>query len=292
MSTQESISSGRGLPVAVGVTDHELSILEYAAAEADRVGSALKLVHAYTVPPSSFGPMYGYDIPAAFRLDGQDILRQAKSYLRTGGAESHVKCVLTRGMPPSVLELESKTARLMVVGQDPIKPWYFRLYEGRSAHHLADYSHCPVVIVPRDWHDTEGRNQIVAFVDDLESAKSILGYAFDTAAARGVPLKIVHVAAENPHEYERWHATKDIVDEFTSCYPYVSVTMVVDHGNRQRFARSAAHDAALLVLGQPHASRPMRLVSHSLARAVISRAACPVAVVPVRRRSEKSDGAG
>lgn len=274
----------REFPVAVGVTDHEFSVLEYAAAEAGRAGADLRLVHAYTVPPNALGSPYGYDIPAAFRLDGQDILRQAESHVRTHGEIGHVKCVLSRGVPPDVLERESKTARLMVIGQDPIKPWYFRLYEGRSAHHLAEYSHCPVVIVPRDWHEVQGREQIVVFVDGPQSARPILGFAFDAAVARDAPLKIVHVAAEDPFDYERWHSTKDVVDELTETYRGVAVTTVVDHGSRQHIAMVAAHDAALLVLGQPHVAHPIRLVSHSLARSVAARAACPVAVVPVQRR--------
>lgn len=275
------MTAGRELPVAVGVTDHEYSVLEYAAAETERLGTDLRLVHAYTVPPNALGSPYGYDIPAAFRLDGQDILRQAESHVRTHGGLGHVKCVLSRGVAPNVLERESKTARLMVIGQDPIKPWYFRLYEGRSAHHLAEYSHCPVVIVPRDWHEEQGREQIVAFVDGPQSARSILGYAFDTAAARNAPLKIVHVADEDPCDHERWQSTKDAVDELTEKYRAVSVTTVLDHGRRQHIAMVAAQRAALLVLGQPHAVQPITLASHSLARAVIARAACPVAVVPV-----------
>ncbi|MDR7085222.1 nucleotide-binding universal stress UspA family protein [Aeromicrobium panaciterrae] len=278
------MKTGRELPVAVGVTDHEFSVLEYAAAEAERLGADLRLVHAYTVPPNALGSPYGYDIPAAFRLDGQDILRQAKSHVRTHGGPGHVKCVLSRGVPPNVLERESKTARLMVIGQDPIKPWYFRLYEGRSAHHLAEYSHCPVVIVPRDWHEVQGREQIVAFVDGPQSARAILTFAFDAAVTRDAPVKIVHVAAEDPYDYERWHSTKDVVEEWAETYRDVPVTMVVDHGSRQHVAMVAAQDAALLVLGQPHTVQPIRLASHSLARAVIARAACPVAVVPVQHR--------
>lgn len=272
-------------PVAVGVTDHEVAVLEYAAAEADRAGCQLRLVHAYSVPPTAMDVAYGYDIPAAFRLEGEQLLREAKSYVGTGMDRRHIKCVLSQGIAPDVLQRESKTARVMVVGQDPPKPWYFRLYEGRSAHHLAEYSHCPVVIVPRNWAETPELNQVVVFVDGPDTARPILEFALMAASDRGASLKVVHIADEDPLGYERWHATKDVVDELPSAYRDVDVQMVVDHGNRPKVVLEAARDASLVVVGQPHVEHRFRPVSHSLARAVISRAACPVAVVPVGHKA-------
>lgn len=277
------MTSKSQFPVAVGVTDHETAILEYAAVEAGRADCRLRLVHAYAVPPSAMGTSYGYDIPAEFRRDGEQVLREAEALVADTIDKKHVNCVLSQGVPPTVLERESRSARLMVIGQDPPKPWYFRLYEGRSAHHLAEYSHCPVVIVPRTWVEVPRRDQVVAFVDGPRAAHSILEYAFSTAASRGAPLKIVHVAEDDPIGYERWHATKDVVDAWATAYPDVHLTMVVDHGSRQRIVVDAAKAAALVVLGQPHVELAARVFAHSLARAVITRAACPVAVVPIRR---------
>lgn len=270
------------LPVAVGVADHETAVLDYAAAEADRLGCGLELVHAYSVPPHAFGELYGYDFPATYRMDGEEVLRRAQDRVVAEHADQDVTCVLTRGVPPGVLERASRSARLMVIGQDPVKPWYFRLYEGLSAHHLATHARCPVVIVPEDWRERATHPQVVALVDEAVPAHAILRFAFDTASARRSPVRIVHVTDGGAADDDRWHATQEVLDAWCARYADVRVEIVADVGDRRQLAVEAALGAALVVVGQPIATRPGSALTHSVAQALIARASCPVAVVPPR----------
>ena len=89
--------------VAVGIADKQPAVLDYARTEAERAGCGITLVHAYSVPSVAMGPMYGVEVPEAFRAAGQDILAEALDYLTKNGVTSPVECVLTRGHAPSVL---------------------------------------------------------------------------------------------------------------------------------------------------------------------------------------------
>ncbi|MRK00260.1 hypothetical protein GEV27_01875 [Aeromicrobium sp. S22] len=231
-------------PVSAGIgPDEAPGVLRYATMEAARRGATLRLVHAYTVPPATVGAMYGYDFPASFREAGQQLLDRSAAIVSHLEPDVRVEQVLVRGTPARTMEDESRLAQLVVVGGDTDKPLLMRLYEGRTASHLARNAHCPAVIVPADWSATPVGGDVLVLVDHHQPPDEA---TIDFAAAHARRLRCE--------------------------------VIVVDIGPR---ARQVVHDAAatdesgLVVVGRD--SHPGR--SH-LAHLLDAPTSCPIAVVP------------
>lgn len=179
-------------PVVVGVADDQLTILDYAAREAIRAGSGLRLVHAYAVPPAPPGPIAGVDIAASYRAGGQDVLDAAVRHLEQTHKGLVVECVLTRGHTQDVLERESADARLMIIGPAARKPWYVKMFEGEVTHHLVEHAVCPVLVVPSQWPEARDGDPVVVLVGGDTPAPKALEFAHKMAQSRGVELRVVH----------------------------------------------------------------------------------------------------
>lgn len=179
-------------PVAVGVADDQLSILDYAAREAVRSGCGLRLVRAYVVPPAPPGPIAGVDIAASYRAGGQDVLDAAVRHLEQNHPGLVIECVLTRGHTQEILEQESADARLMIIGPAARKPWYVKMFEGEVTHHLVRRAGCPVLVVPAQWPLERDVLPVVVLVGGDTPAPSALEFGHKTAQARGVELRVVH----------------------------------------------------------------------------------------------------
>lgn len=274
-------------PIAVGVASKQPAILEYAIREAEQTGCGVRVVHAYSVPPSAMGALYGLDVDEAYRAGGQDVLDEAAAFLSQSGTAAPVETVLTRGYAPSVLGAESAAARVMVIGPDDAKPWYIRLFEGRTARHLAAHGSCPVVVVPDTWdpcHDDNG--PIVVVVDGAGSAEGPLAYAFEIAEVRGADLKVLHVASPDEGAYEpQWEAVRMVVDSWFARHPDVRGTSEAVKGDIRETAVEASEGAALLIVGRPHERRIADLLMDLLAQEILAESGCPVAVVPGDYRS-------
>lgn len=178
-------------PITVAVADDHLSILDFAAREAIRAGCGLRLVRAYAVPPAPPVPIAGIDIPASYRAGGQDVLDAAALHVEQTYPHQQVECVLTKGHTPSVLEEESHDAWLMVIGPAARKPWYVKMFEGEVTHHLVERAACPVVVVPKDWHEPLDA-PVVVVVDGGVPSQSALQFGHEMAQARGAELRVVH----------------------------------------------------------------------------------------------------
>ncbi|WP_159540963.1 universal stress protein [Aeromicrobium sp. 9AM] len=278
-------TTARDLPVVAGVADKQPTVLDYARREAERAGCGLKLVHAYTVPPSAMGSIYSLDIPEAFRAGGQEILDEAVRHLENEGCTSPIETVLTRGYAPSVLEAESGSARQMIIGPDESKPWYIRMFEGKVAHELVERGECPVIVVPDSWRPTSHAAPVVVMVDGETSAHGPLKFAFDAASARGAELRVLHVTppADGLADSE-WEAIRRVVDSWFDHHPQVRGGSQEVASDVREAALRAAEGAGILVLGRPHDRRLSNLLMDSLAQEILSEAGSPVAVVPAEYR--------
>ena len=275
-----------GLRVAVGIAaGQRTTVLDYASREAESAGCGIKIVHAYTVPPSAMGPIYGLDVSEAYRAAGQKVLAAAMRHLSETANTAPVECVLTRGFAPSVLEFESRSSRLMIIGPDESKPWYIRLFEGKSARHLAEHAECPIVVVPDTWEESRDTAPIVVMVDGETTAHGPLSFGFQIASARHVELQVLHVAADTRKDLDTlWQAIRRVVDSWYDAHPDVPGRSQVVTGEVHEQAIRAANGAGLLVLGRPHERRVTSVLMDSLAQEIISGSDCPVAVVPAGYR--------
>jgi nucleotide-binding universal stress UspA family protein len=273
------------LPVVVGIADKQPTVLEYARQEAERVGCGIRLVHAYTVPPSAMGAMYSIDVPEAYRQGGQEILDEAVKHLKESGTTTPIERVLTRGYAPSVLEPESRSARVLIIGPDESKPWYIRMFEGKVARQLVEHAECPVVVVPDSWHSTDDAAPVIVMVDGETSAHGPLKFAFDTASARQAELRVLHVTPPMDGLVDsEWGAIRRVVDSWFDRHPQVRGGSQEVQGEVRDSALRAADGAGLLILGRPHERRLSNLLMDSLAQEIIAEAGSPVAVVPAAYR--------
>ncbi|MET0467305.1 MAG: universal stress protein [Aeromicrobium sp.] len=272
--------------VLVGVADGDhRAVLEYARCEAERTGSGLTLVHAYTVPPSAMGWMYGLDIPEAYRAGGHDVLLEAVRRLTRDGLTTRIDTVLTRGFAPAVLESASRRAWVVVIGTDGSKPWFLRLTEGSVARRLVERAECPVVVVPGGWTSSRPVSPVVAMVDDVDTAYAPLAYAFEAATVRPADLQVIHVAdPRDRRPDDDWVAVQHVVDAWFDRHPEVLGSCRRVEGEPYPAALAAAHGAGLLVIGRPRDRRLPSLLVQSLAQEIIAVSECPVAVTPLGYR--------
>jgi nucleotide-binding universal stress UspA family protein len=191
------------------------------------------------------------------------------------------------GDPAGVLIDASRRADLLVVGRN-----------GGGVESLvsavAGHAHCPVIVVTPD----EGvpRGPVLAAVDASAMAESVLEYAFDEAARRGVRLQAVHVWSGVPQTaigtvdefaYHTGAAGADAdrllaeaLAGWADRYPDVAVErMPVPDASVERAIAALSVDASLLVIGARSHDRYSGLLLGSVTRAVLSLAGCPVMVV-------------
>jgi nucleotide-binding universal stress UspA family protein len=268
--------------VVVGVADgNHPAVLDYARCEAERTGTGLTLVHAYSVPPSAMGWMYGLDIPEAYRAGGHDVLVEAVRRLTRDGLTSRIDTVLIRGFAPAVLESASRSGWVVVIGTDGSKPWFLRLTEGSVARRLVERADCPVVVVPDGWTTARASSPVVAMVDDVDTAYAPLAYAFEAATARRADLQVLHVAdPRDRRSDDDWLVVRRVVDAWFDRHPDVLGSCRQVEGEPYPAALAAAHGAGLLVLGRPRDRHLPSLLVQSLAQEIIAVSECPVAVTP------------
>ncbi|GAA4098778.1 universal stress protein [Nocardioides kongjuensis] len=157
-------------------------------------------------------------------------------------------------------------------------------------------SYCPVVVCRPRAEEHRGKGVLVG-VDGTESSLAVLDFAFTQASLRGQALTVVHcvwdvVAAvaglrnvrvedvDLGPEDEAHLLLAETVAGFGEKYPDVPVTLRVTHGlvDDVLGGRTAAWD--LVVVGRHPLDTVGRLVTGSIATAVVERAHTTVAVVP------------
>ncbi|MER7468653.1 universal stress protein [Streptomyces sp. NPDC097981] len=159
----------------------------------------------------------------------------------------------------------------------------------------------PVVLVraeaqgeePRPVPDTPGG--VVVALKLRGPCDDLLGFAFETAAARGVPLRAVHGESLPVHAYTPWGVDHEVTEEITQDarkrlsqalrpwrekFPGVEVADSVALSSPARAVVRAAGGSELLVVGRRKHRPPLAPRLGSATLAAIHHARCPVAVVP------------
>ncbi|WP_214401429.1 universal stress protein [Pseudonocardia lacus] len=202
------------------------------------------------------------------------------------------------GAPAEVLRHESRSARLLVLG-DRGRGRLRGAVAGSVAVAVTTTAQCPVVVVRGGPHlDVESSLPVVLGVDGSATSEAATEFAFAAADARGVPLVAVHtwwdpvigpvvarvidVAAIEADE--RRMLVERLVG-WSEKYPRVAVETVVSRDFPAHVLLRRATRAQLLVLGSRGLGERTGLVLGSVSNAAVHRAPCPVAVV-------RPDGSG
>jgi nucleotide-binding universal stress UspA family protein len=158
---------------------------------------------------------------------------------------------------------------------------------------------CPVVVCRPVEPGTAGAGVVVG-ADGSPESLPVIEFAYRHAFLRGAPLTVLHsffdaaAAVAQYHEARGEPAVMPELDDLRAAltasvagleedYPGVPVTLTLRHGlaDQALAPRHAGWD--LVVVGRHPMHSLGRLVTGSIATAVLERAACPVAVVPESR---------
>ncbi|HET8599086.1 MAG TPA: universal stress protein [Segeticoccus sp.] len=300
MSTASTIEA----PILVGYADHDSdAALQWAAREASRRHLPLRVVHADSTAadyPWGWGYPVAGDIvrvQEALRDNAKAVLAELSKRVR----ESHpdVPFVATRAdtTPGEALVSASAEATLLVVGhgRHPVAGTM-----GSTAATVAAHSRCPVVVVPtvtasekaKDEGDTRFSATVVVGLDDSPECDDALGFGFQQAAARGVPLVPLHAWWVDPLflptalpadwddiDAKAQAAVNLLLGQWKARFPEVKVEPMLARMRPADALVAASHSAELLVVGCRGRGGFSSLLLGSVSRKVLHRAHCPVAVV-------------
>ena len=270
----------RVIVVGVDASAEAEAAAHWAVREAEMRKDDLLLVHAYTVP----------FVPASARAATVAHGRQERQALLAKVAGSlvlpptmHLDMRIEIDTPEYLLPRLSEHAELTVVGQD--HPRLGRhMPIGHTANAVASMSRHPVVAVPRGWtsrpHD---QRPIAVAIDGRHPSSSTLGFAFTEAHLRQAPVLVVHsapLAQLADDEQNTKLNVAEVLASWKADYPDIVVDALLLAGPPRDTVASSSADAQLLVVGVPYRGREWTRWVRSVARAVLNRASCPVAVIP------------
>lgn len=285
--------------VVAGVDDSDASRagVDLAAQEASRRRLPLRLVHGYVapVPHSAVGFVpYPLDVQAPLH-HARAVVAAAAHGVRQRHPDLDVTTAVTVGGPAGVLVEESGAASLVVVGCRG-SGGFARLLAGSVSTQVATYAHCPVIVV-RPPAGPDGRPlPVVVGVDGSPESALALGFGFEEASARGVPLTAIYVWQALPRAnlgpITRWHydpaeATQEArrllaeaVAGWQEKYPEVAVRQrAVYDFNPAETLVDASQEASLVVVGSRGLGGFTGMLLGSVGRALVHHAHCPVTVV-------------
>ena len=295
-------------PVTVGIDGSPASelALDWAVAEAQRRRRPLELVHVPWTGPVSMDPgMWGtaVDVDAAERA-ADAIIEDARNRVATMAPALVVRVVRAQGPAARALVEASWTSEVVVLGAHG-HGGFARAVFGSTSSQVATHAHCPVVVVRESTDDTPDRPGVVVGVDGSPASADAVGFAFEEAAARGVPLVVVHAwwADYAPGVLTArvtdatWRRMADgetaLVGEsvagWAEKYPDVRVTSRVLRLHPVHALARESRGAELLVVGTRGHGGFVGLMLGSVSHGVLEHASCPVAVVRPRDEDTRRD---
>lgn len=270
----------RRVIVGVDASAEAEAAAHWAVREAELRQADLLLVHAYEVPL----------LPAHSRLATIARGRQEREALLDKVAATlvlppamHLDRLIEIDTPEYLLPILSEQAELTVLGQDH-PALTGRMPLGHTASSVASMSRHPVVAVPRGWITrVDDQRPITVAIDGRHPSKTTLGYAFTEASLRQVPVLVVHSAPlaqlADGGQDTRLNVA-EILAGWKADYPDVEVDALLLAGPPRDTVVAASAETQLMVVGVPYRGREWTRWIRSVARSVLNRASCPVAVIP------------
>lgn len=298
--TGATVSAAGRVVAGVDGSDSATRAAVYAAGCARRRGLGLLVVHV--TPRDGDLPMAAPEDRERFGRSATALVQAAADAAAEATGLTDVVAAVVRDYPVDGLLALSAEATLLVTGRRGTGGLPGLLL-GSTAGALAQHAECPVITLPDEPGPAEDAGlPVVVGVEGRPGDDAVLAVAVAEAAARGTDLRAVHAwsgvmpesAAGGFGPLVDWRAIE--AEEQRRLTEALAGWRGGDHGvriqdvlARDRAATALLHASAsaqLLVVGHRHRGRLARLGSTT--HGVLHRAACPVAVVPVR---EQPDGA-
>jgi nucleotide-binding universal stress UspA family protein len=254
------------------------AVLRYAAAEADRRGLPLRLLHVVTL----FG---GEELPVTPSPGEERILgamrRQARELSRAWPRARRTPTLfaLRYGSPiGELIAAAGPGSRLVVAAADGASA----RTRGVVATALAARVECPVTVVPRQHPGHEPDGAVVVGYKDRWESTAALGAGVDEAVTRGLRLVVLH--ARVPRDPVGAEAAElghlaELVAALRSRAPAARVEVRTADRDFARVVEELLTPDDLLVLGRSTAWTTHPVLGPA-ARALLSGPPCPVLVVP------------
>jgi nucleotide-binding universal stress UspA family protein len=304
-------------PVVVGVdgSDESLQAAEWAAMEARRRGSGLRIVSAISPRMPAY---HVSEQTAAISLHGLAARALASAVTRTAEVAPGLltETILLSGPPALAVVAAGNDGAMLVIGAHGAGPLAAMIL-GSVSRYAATRAVCPVVVVREETRAVH--RAVVAGVRDPQEAGETLEFAFTEAALRDADLVVVHawywfppavrvpagigsamagagvlrggvagngaaVEVVDPVQVsaEAEHNLAEAMRGWRDRYPSVRVREDVVHGHPDRVLADYSARADLLVIGRNDRRGIVGSGVGSIQRAVLNHARGPVAVIPSR----------
>lgn len=284
-------------PVVVGVdrTGSAADAVDWAAAEAASRGCGLRIVHAFTplVLPDPHGVTSPMDGLRAARAAGESVLWLHATRARAVASDLRITTRLRCAAPVQALLDEAAHAQLLVLGSRGLHGLRALLTRSVSAQ-VSAHATSPVVVVRPARADAGpgAPPRVVVGVDGTAAGSPALGFAFQAARQRGVPLTAVHAwAPDPPADLEGVHGPQAVGEAHArrtleqalypwhAQYPDVPVVTRLVRDDPARAVAAESCGAALVVVGCRGRRHLPVSVRGSVSRSVLRLGRCPTAVV-------------
>jgi nucleotide-binding universal stress UspA family protein len=204
--------------------------------------------------------------------------------------------IVQPGRPGPVLAELSADADLIVVGHRDLGP-VRRIVTSSTTVSVAAHAHCPAVIVPQRWGESEGEAPspwVTVGVHEHQAPPQVLQAAFEAAGLHGWGVRLVHAwRADTVYDDivmgridPLWNQrVEEEMREGAKPFLAASVVSAFDvlavHDWPADALTRVARDSALLVVGRRSHKGPLQNRLGSIARTILRTSECPVMVVPV-----------
>lgn len=224
------------------------------------------------------------------------VLQDAERRFRDIAKDTHVQSRRVNGRMPGALLRAAERADLLVIGAHRRRPLRAALAGWRPLRTVARSS-VPIVVIPDDWSDTEGR--ILVGVDDDDSSSAAVDFAAREARDAGVGLTLVHAwqmpvptmdgavaLLASPIEQKATHRRilDAVADTVLAAYPGIAVERILVNDNPSAALLTEARRSSLVVIGTHHRGPLAGAVLGSVGQDTVAQSRTPVCVVPATDR--------
>ena len=224
------------------------------------------------------------------------VLQDAERRFRDIAKDTHVQSRRVNGRMPGALLRAAERADLLVIGAHRRRPLRAALAGWRPLRTVARSS-VPIVVIPDDWSDTEGR--ILVGVDDDDSSSAAVDFAAREARDAGVGLTLVHAwqmpvptmdgavaLLASPIEQKATHRRilDAVADTVQAAYPGIAVERILVNDNPSAALLTEARRSSLVVIGTHHRGPLAGAVLGSVGQDTVAQSRTPICVVPATDR--------
>ncbi|MFD0524512.1 universal stress protein [Paractinoplanes durhamensis] len=242
-------------------TGQSMAAVEWAAAEARRRDTGLRIVYAFDWDWRGYPDF----VDMAHSL-AEAVTTAAEDLARTTAPGLPVTSATTIGHAVPQLLDAARDAELLVVGNRG-RGGFAGLMLGSVSHRMATHAPCPVVVV-RGRETPDG--PVIAGVDDSPAAGEVLDAAFDAAARRGGGLIVLRSGGAGPD---------DVLTPWRTKYPEVRVETVRTTTAAAEALVSGSHNAELVIVGSRGHGTIAGTLLGSVGLQLLHHADCPVQIV-------------